>query len=271
MTCDEFERVLPELEGGHSLEQEAHLRSCTACSDLLADLNAIGEQARQLPRLEPSPALWDSIAVQLRREGLIRDQVPSLTHNVEDELHVAACAPCAAVASDLSAIQQQARLLQASEEPPARVWKSIALELEREGIVREPQVEVRSVRSMKPHWRLAWLVPTAIAAVAILGTFIFERGGGRGPQMGNTLQSASLVQTASDSPTQAEERELLRVVSERAPALKSAYEADLKVVDSYVDDAEKSARANPQDEVAQQYLMNAYEQRAMIYEMAMKH
>ena len=271
MTCDEFERVLPELEGGHSLEQEAHLRSCTACSDLLADLNAIGEEAKQLPRLEPSPALWESLAVQLRREGLIRDQVPSIAHNVQDEVHVAACTPCAAVAADLNAIQQQARLLQASEEPAPRVWKSIALELEREGIVREPQVEVRSVKSMRPYWRLAWLVPTALAAMVILGTVIFERGGGREPQMGNNLKGASVVETASDSPTQAEERELLRVVSERAPALRSAYEADLKVVDSYVDDAEKSAKANPEDQVAQQYLMNAYEQRAMIYEMAMKH
>jgi hypothetical protein len=268
MTCDEFERVLPELEGGHSLEQEAHLRSCTACSDLLADLNAIGAQARQLPRQEPSPALWNSIAVQLRREGLIReDRIPSIAHNVEDEVHVAACVPCAAVATDLNAIQQQARLLQASEEPPARVWKSIALELEREGIVREPQVEVRSVKSMKPYWRLAWLAPTAVAAMVILGTVMFERGSGREPQVGNNIETASVA----DSPTQAEERELLRVVSERAPALKSAYEADLKSVDSYIDDAEKSAKANPQDEVAQQYLMNAYEQRAMIYEMAMKH
>jgi len=48
MTCEEFERVLPELGSGSSIEQEAHLRLCPACSELVADLNAIAQQARYL-------------------------------------------------------------------------------------------------------------------------------------------------------------------------------------------------------------------------------
>lgn len=40
-------------------------------------------------------------------------------------------------------------------------------------------------------------------------------------------------------------------------------------MNSYIRDAEQSARANPDDEEAQQYLMNAYEQKAMVYELAM--
>ena len=41
MTCDEFERVLPELEGDHTLELDAHLRSCAACADLLTPAGLI--------------------------------------------------------------------------------------------------------------------------------------------------------------------------------------------------------------------------------------
>src|SRR6202049_3219039 len=83
MTCQEFERVLPELGDGYSIEQETHLRSCSACSDLVADLNAISQQARLLQGSEePSPWVWNSIEVALRQEGLIRPPHPqhSLVH-----------------------------------------------------------------------------------------------------------------------------------------------------------------------------------------------
>src|ERR1700746_1936648 len=75
MTCMEFERVLPDyLEGGHTPEQQAHLSSCPACASLLADLNFISSQARQLQDTEdPSPAVWNALEIQLRREGLIHD------------------------------------------------------------------------------------------------------------------------------------------------------------------------------------------------------
>ena len=49
MNCLEFERILPEvLEGGDTTERQAHLNSCPACSNLLADLNHISVQAKTL-------------------------------------------------------------------------------------------------------------------------------------------------------------------------------------------------------------------------------
>ena len=72
MTCEEFERVLPELGSGRSIEQEEHLRCCPECSDLVADLNAISRQGRLLQGSEePSPWVWKSIEATLRQEGLI--------------------------------------------------------------------------------------------------------------------------------------------------------------------------------------------------------
>src|SRR5579864_5430138 len=72
MTCDGFERVLPELGSGHSIEQEEHLKFCPACSDLVADLKAISQQGRLLQGSEePSPRVWQSIETALRQEGLI--------------------------------------------------------------------------------------------------------------------------------------------------------------------------------------------------------
>ena len=74
MNCVEFERILPEFqEGAHTPECEAHLKSCAACSSLVADLDAISSQARLLiASEEPRPAVWDAIESRLREEGVIR-------------------------------------------------------------------------------------------------------------------------------------------------------------------------------------------------------
>src|SRR5271156_130841 len=74
MTCQEFARVLPELEGGGSFEADEHLRMCSRCWDLVSDLDAISQQARLLQASdEPSPRVWNSMEITLRQEGLIRE------------------------------------------------------------------------------------------------------------------------------------------------------------------------------------------------------
>jgi hypothetical protein len=43
----------------------------------------------------------------------------------------------------------------------------------------------------------------------------------------------------------------------------------LRNVNAYIQDARESAEADPNDEEAQQSLMDAYQQKAMVYEMAL--
>jgi hypothetical protein len=274
MTCDELERVLPELVGEHTAEQAAHLRSCSACAGLLADLNVISGQAMLLQTLEePSPRVWEFLQNALRSEGVIREQavpVPRTDthHALDDEDHVYFCPECSGVLGDLNEISEQARLLQASDEPSPRIWNSIEIALRNEGVVHPGSLPAQSARLIPPRWRLAWVLPAAALAMLILATVLFQRGGVP-PQVSVDPSVAPPLSQVADSSLQAEERELVRAVGERTPALKAGYEADLKVVDAYISDAEQSAKANPQDEVAQQYLRSAYDQRAMIYEMAM--
>jgi len=71
MTCEALEVLLPEyLEG--SLDDtmraaaDAHLRSCTPCTTLVHDLQAIEHQARTLPDLSPTRDLWSGIEARLR-------------------------------------------------------------------------------------------------------------------------------------------------------------------------------------------------------------
>ena len=55
----------------------------------------------------------------------------------------------------------------------------------------------------------------------------------------------------------------------RAPMMRAAYESNLKDVNNYIRDAQESVNADPNDEEAQQALMDAYGQKSMIYEMAL--
>ena len=75
MNCTEFQEILPEVfEAGRTAEQAAHLKSCPRCSGSLADLDLIAREARQLQELaEPSPRVWNSIEIELRREGVIHE------------------------------------------------------------------------------------------------------------------------------------------------------------------------------------------------------
>ncbi len=59
----------------HTEELQAHLKSCAACSALVAELDLIASSAPELRAAEePSPRIWNSIESALRREGLIRPQ-----------------------------------------------------------------------------------------------------------------------------------------------------------------------------------------------------
>jgi hypothetical protein len=75
MNCQEFQQVLPHIiETGGNAEQEAHLQSCQACSELVRDLKYIAEQAKLLlPMRDPSPRVWSNIQQSLEREGLSQE------------------------------------------------------------------------------------------------------------------------------------------------------------------------------------------------------
>lgn len=74
MTCAEFQRVLPYIiETGGNADEEAHLRSCGVCSDLVRDLRYIAEQAKLLVPMEDPPArVWEGIEASLKRQGVVQ-------------------------------------------------------------------------------------------------------------------------------------------------------------------------------------------------------
>ena len=211
MNCAQFQEILPEvIDGGRNVEQETHLQSCPVCSGLVADLNLISEEARQLQEFaEPAPRVWSAIEIALRREGL----------------------------------------------------------------VREPRLGPSLLPPVKRRWSLAWLAPVAAVALVAFGVFTYERGA-RQPQPVAQVHTAipaavTNLQTGKSQKSVNEDQQLLEAVGSRAPTMQAAYASNLQNVNAYIRDAEESAQADPNDEEAQQVVMDAYEQRATVYEMAL--
>jgi hypothetical protein len=209
MTCEQFERVLPELGDSHSIEQELHLKSCSACSELLSDLNAIARQARLLePDVDPSPRVWNSVEITLRHEGLIG----------------------------------------------------------------QPEREHSPSSALTPlSWRFRWLLPLAAAFLVAFGVLLHQQKGSRSQVASQeSTKTVDAIPYPSDSGSLGpEDQKLLTTITDRTPSMRAAYETNLRTVNGYVRDAELLAKRDPNDQDAQRYLMNAYEQKAMVYEMAL--
>jgi len=68
-----------------------------------------------------------------------------------------------------------------------------------------------------------------------------------------------------------EDQQFLDEVSRNAPMMRAAYENQLHSVNSYIRDAQAYAEQNPGDDDARQHLMDAYDQKSMLYQMALDH
>ena len=63
--------------------------------------------------------------------------------------------------------------------------------------------------------------------------------------------------------------DLMAEVAQQAPALQAQYTENLRHVNEYIQDAKKSVAANPNDEEARRSLMEAYQEKAMLFELAL--
>lgn len=243
MTCTDVQRVLPEIiEGGESAEFQTHLKSCPACLELVAELELIASEARQLAEVD---------------------------------------------------------------EPPQRLWVKLAAELKAEGIIREPEIKPVLVPAKTARrWGAWWLAP--IAAALIAGVSYYSTRQPAQPQVANQDQGKTTVQSAAVTPDKpavqkstkgtsvevaknsnhkpatgpadipnvatalvSDDGQFMSNVSRQPAQMRATFESQLEAVNAYIRDAEAYVRQNPDDEDAKQQLINAYEQKTMLYQMAL--
>jgi anti-sigma factor RsiW len=205
MTCTEFQQILPDLlEGQASSEPTAHLQSCHACAELVADLRAICDEARQLgPVAEPSP----------------------------------------------------------------RIWANIQRTLEAEGLVHAPLQPLGVLSPARGRWSpFTWLAPvTAVLALAV-GVFVYNSYQSKHSLVG---QLTSVASSQSQSPNTVADLDDEQLLAQVAPPMRAAYADNLKSVNAFIRDAEQDLQQNPDDEEARHFLMDAYEQKETLYDLAM--
>ncbi len=176
--------------------------------------------------------------------------------------HLRQCEECAELLSEMHRILSEARTMQASDEPDPQVWNLIEIALRQEGLIKD--APTRPFLVDRPHrtWRLAWLAPVAVALLIGLGVVRYEHGVNSASSNAAHANGQEVADLGDD------DRQLLNEVSQRNPALRANYETDLRNVNSYIRNAKASALSDPNDALAQQALLGAYEQRSMVYQMA---
>jgi hypothetical protein len=243
MNCVELQHSLAEIEGGSSAAQRAHLNTCPECSALVADLNLIASAAVDLRAAdEPSPRVWKSIATKLRQ--------------VEAELNL-----IAATAVDL----------RAADEPSPRVWNSIEIALRQEGLIRPQRTSRSLLPSLSSRWAWArWMVPAAAVLLITVGVYVRQHS--LSHQLAANLAKPPASANVSDAAIAGlNDDDLLLEVAALTPAARAQYADNLLHVNQYIKDARGDVDANPNDEEARRSLMAAYQEKAMLFELAMDH
>jgi hypothetical protein len=205
MNCVELQKSLAEIEDGSSAAQQAHLKCCPECSALVADLNLIA-----------------SAAMELR----------------------------------------------SSEEPSPRVWNSIEIALRREGLIHAPRPRRSLIPSFGSRWGWTrWAVPVAAALLITVGLSIHRRS--VPVQLANNISPPAVTAVSDLAVAGLNDDDLLQEISQQAPTLRKQYEDNLRRANQFIQDEKSDVAANPNDEEARRALLEAYQQKAMLFELAL--
>jgi hypothetical protein len=184
--------------------------------------------------------------------------------SLEQRAHLRACPACSALVKELNLIAVAASQLQAADEPSPRVWNSIEFALRQEGVIHPLRTGRPLVRRFGTHWGMArWLVPAAALVLLALAIYV------RQELLPNHLAEQASVAVPIANLSDLNDDDLMQEVADNAPAMKTQYEENLRWVNESIRDAQGVVDESPNDEDARRSLMDAYQQKSMLFEMAM--
>jgi hypothetical protein len=261
MTCSDVERVLPELlddapDGVFRTDNVAlqtaldgHVKTCPDCSDLVSDLKLIASEARHLAETEePPPRVWLQVAAQLRAEGLIQEPEPVpgrpiLVPALTGRRWTSTAWWLAPVAAALLAAG--AYVVSHKSTPQ----------------LARQQVPVTAVPAPAPPPQTVAETPAVAPASAPAAA----------PQQvaRKSASGADTVPSTEESAPSPEDRQFLSAVSTRAPSMRATYENQLKAVNADIRETQAYVNQNPGESDARQHLMDTYQQKALLYQIAL--
>jgi hypothetical protein len=185
----------------------------------------------------------------------------------DQRAHLKTCPQCAALVAELDFIISAATDLRAAEEPSPRVWNSIEIALRKEGLIR-PQ---RSGRSLLPSFGSSWawsrwMLPAAAALLLAVGLYVRQHSPTQ-PVAKNL--SPAQISVSDGSLAGLNDDDLLQEVALLSPTQQAQYKDNLRHVNDYIRDAKGVVDDNPNDEEARRSLLEAYQEKAMLFDLAM--
>jgi hypothetical protein len=184
--------------------------------------------------------------------------------------HVRECSFCYSMLADLEGIRSAGSDL-ALEEPPARVWTNIRASLIAEKIIRQREV-------FWQRWLQSWPVwaglhnPVAVAALGCLmvlgiGLLRFPSAHKSPPDTARTVDLSDVASAAAAVGPM--ETSYHAQAASFEPSVKETYQKSLDSLDGEIRECLDSVRQEPDNSLAHEYLLAAYQQKAYVLQSAL--
>jgi len=178
--------------------------------------------------------------------------------------HLAECATCKHFFEDVTSIVAVARQFPVEMEPPERVWVSLRAQLESEGVIRG----FSKAAPAEPWWHaIAAFFNNRVVATAAVGMvfvlaalLVFQKPRppileARDDQFGPTVTVLSQQEHDLDN---------MQLAGASSSPVDASLRQNLLQVDAFIADCEQRLREVPSDDLAREYLTNAYQQKAQL-------
>jgi hypothetical protein len=179
--------------------------------------------------------------------------------------HVAGCRRCQGYIADLETIVSAAQELPAEVEPPSRVWVALRTQMELEGIIKEPAAAPREAPAswwdgfgqlFRRRVLATVTVGALIAAAAVLQVrYAGESQRAPGDEWQPSIEQVRRVVNDTES-------DFRNMHLTGTSPVDTALEQNLQQINDFIADCERHLKAAPQDQLAREYLADAYQQKA---------
>lgn len=177
--------------------------------------------------------------------------------------HVAGCSACQNLVEDLTAIVATAHLLPAEVEPPARVWVSLRVQLEKEGIIKLATAERSSWwHGFSDLFRSRVLATGVVGAMVIAAVALQIQHPAPATEARNVYDDAATVLNVDEAN--------LGPMQLGSSVVDVSLRQNLDIVDKFIADCEQRVKEEPQDDLSREYLTGAYQQKAELLSAMME-
>jgi hypothetical protein len=191
--------------------------------------------------------------------------------------HLAGCTHCQGFVADLAAVVSAARELPAEVEPPARVWVLLRAQLQQEGIIKEPLAVPAAEHSS--WWRgfsdlfrsRTFAAVTAGLLIVAAGIVQLRQPSEPRPVGPDVARMSSVPQwqipfqktviALHDQEVDLRNMQLAGTSAGSSP-VDDSFKQNLQQVDQFIAECERHLNEAPQDELARDYLADAYQQKS---------